>query len=213
MSSNYYPAMVVGMTSLEPALQPPYAMGEYDPDGTFWRIQNNVALPVNAGVLAVYKELQRQINRILAKMGASPIGVDGRIGAGTAGGLLRALRWARAQGHAPPIPVSQYVVNNQAIPVTTIARYGDEIAAATSQIASRVQAMPVPDPPQSKPSQPAAGGGVAHPPPAVIAASASPSFIDNLGVPRPVAYAALAVGALALYKATQKKGGGRRRRR
>lgn len=209
---THYPAMVVRMANLEPALQPPYAMGEYDDDGTSWRLVKNVAVPVQSGVLAVFKELQRQTNRLLVfYFGQSAaISVDGRLGKNTQSGLLRALRAARNQGHAPPIEVSQYVVSNQTIPVTTLARYAGEIAAATSQIAARLQARPVADPPQSVPSQPTAGGGVANPPPAVIASTASPSFLDNLGVPKPLALAAGAVLVLAIVK---RKGGSSPRRR
>lgn len=196
MSTTYYPPMVTS----------PYAMGEFDPGGMYWTVKNGVAIPATASVLSVFKELQRQINRILVHYGKKAIGVDGRLGPGTIAGITTALNLARGEGHAPPLDISQYIVRNLALPVTVLARYAGEVAAQTSQIAARLRANPVPDPPQSQPSQPAAGGGVVHPPPAVIAASASPSIIDSLGVPRPVAYMALAVGALAIYKATKAKG-------
>lgn len=44
---------------------------------------SGVCKPMDAGTLAIYKDLQNQINRLASVKGKSLIGVDGRIGSGT----------------------------------------------------------------------------------------------------------------------------------
>ena len=110
----YYPQMAYRMVSLEKPLAPGYGLG--DVPASAWCSTanrqgacspiNGVCLPMNAATLSVFKDLQRQTNRILARASKSLIGVDGRIGPGLRreyralcdGGLGRALGgWWRSR--------------------------------------------------------------------------------------------------------------------
>ncbi|MDP2607321.1 MAG: hypothetical protein Q8S00_32690 [Deltaproteobacteria bacterium] len=46
---------------------------------------------MDSSTLAIYKNLQTQVNRILYAMGANTIGVDGRIGSGTVAAVNKAM--------------------------------------------------------------------------------------------------------------------------
>lgn len=225
MSTTYYPTMAFRMVSLQPPLRAPTAIGEV-PDagwctpthrrGTCHPV-NGVAVPMTSAVLEIYKSLQREINRLRAKMGSSRIAVDGRIGPGTVKALVAVGQWASPRGYTWPAGVQSQIAGGM-MPVDLVAQYADIFAAELRKIATAVGAPVVADPPESKPSQPTIGGGVVNPPPSVIMESASPGFLSSLPPLRsPTGIALLVAGVLITAKVIKdrsgRSSGGRRRRR
>jgi hypothetical protein len=224
----YYPTMAYRTVDLEKPLAPPYAPvgfgGLGDLPNTAWcsptnpqgscKPVNGVCVPMDATTLATFKNLQRQTNRILAAAGKSLIGVDGRIGPGTKNGVSAALGWLASRsivGRALALLFPPDTVKN--LPCDWLAQRADAVGAKMQEAATNLSAPLVADPASSKPSQPAPGGGVVHPPVDEIVSSASGSIMGWIPpiIATPLGLAALGIGALALYKAYKGKGGTRRR--
>lgn len=175
-----------------------------------------VCLPMTSSILEVFKNLQRQANRIAAKEGRSLIGVDGRIGPATVNQVALALRYATSDAAAAQ-GLSWTAIQGK--PCDLIAAHADELAARIKTFADASSSPMVADPSTSQPSQPATNGTVVHPPADVIAKSADTGFGQLFAwipveVKTPLGIAALALGGYAIWKASGgKKGGGRRGRR
>ena len=103
-----------------------------------------VCKPMDANTLAIYKDLQTQVNRLLARLGRPLVRVDGRIGSETRKGINTAL-------------------NANYSSCDEIAERADEVAAALRAQADAAGAAVVPPPPTSKPSIPAPSGEILHP--------------------------------------------------
>lgn len=152
-----------------------------------------VAIPMTAAALANFKELQRQINRVLAKKGKKLLSVDGRIGSST----MAALNVVRDTGAVAAVLLTlQRTIDDVASNAATVATVAKGVADALG-------AGAVADPkPTTPPSLPGPNGTVLNPPADAIAASAG-----ELSLSSPLVLAAIGVGVLLLL------GNKRRRRR
>ncbi len=164
-----------------------------------------ICLPMTASALATFKDLQRAANRVLVPTGATPIGVDGRIGPGTVAQVAKAMQRA-----APTDPAAKAVGK----PADLVAGRAAAITTILNAWALVSGAPVVPDPASSIPSQPNASGGVTHPPASDIVNSAAGGGLFNwipAEIKTPLGIAAFGFAGYALWKAS-KKGGGRRGR-
>lgn len=152
---------------------------------------SNICKPMNASVLATFKNLQAQINRVLYKQGKSLIGVDGRIGPGT----------VRAANSAMGTNFSN---------CNELAAIANVFATQVSALASSMGApMSVASPqPAAPPSVASGSGAIMHPPDGQLRVAGFMSFLKSpLGM-------AVGVGtALALYSISQDTKKGKRRKR
>lgn len=183
-----------------------------------WAQRNSICLPLDAATLALWKDLQRQANRILARAGKTLLAVDGRIGPSTVNGVADAMTWAGNMAttqEARDMGLSW--ANIRGKPCTLIAANAAAVTQRLRDIANLSSAPLVADPVKSKPSQPAPGGGVSHPSQAEIEHAAMPGMLDGVfgflpaEVRVPLGLASLAVGGLLIHKA-MKGGKGQRRR-
>jgi hypothetical protein len=206
----YFPAMSYRMVGLEPPVRPPTGLGDLPTSAWSSKQISGVCIPLDASTLAIFKDLQRQTNRVLSRAGKALIGVDGRIGPGTKAGISTALSWLATQslvGKALALVFPPSMIKTVAC--DWVAQHADQIAAKMREAADNLAAPVVADPASSKPSQPTSSGGVANPPPDVIASSASTSIMSWVPpiVGTPIGIAALVVGGLLIHKAYKSKGG------
>jgi hypothetical protein len=157
---------------------------------------SGLCLPMTADMLTVFKDIQRNTNRLLAKSGFTKfLDVDGRIGPAT----VKAVGDMMAQSFAG---------------CDDIARNAIDLREAIINQAEAIGAALVPDPvPSSPPSLPRAGGGVSHPPENVLEDTARQQA-GILGLLKsPLGIAAAAIAAILLWKVTAPPGATRRRTR
>jgi hypothetical protein len=168
-----------------------------------------VCLPMDASTLSVYKNLQRQANRLLIKAGKPLLSVDGRIGPTTVAGVATAMQWGGASDAALAAGLSWANVKGK--PCDLVATYASQIAAKLAEIANATNSPTPPDPIASKPSQPSSNGTVVHPPPSVIQQSAMTGGLFGYlpaVVRTPLGIAGLVVGGLLIRKAMKSPGRG-----
>ncbi len=140
-----------------------------------------VAKPMNAATLQLWKDIQRSLNAVMAKFNAQDglsatsnlISVDGRFGAGTVNALNAILPNSVALRSSLPL-------ENDSFDVETAASLSPAILNALGTEMSIQGAALVADPAGSTPSLPSAGGGVVHPPDAVIALKSEDVDVPSL---------------------------------
>lgn len=202
----YYPKMAYRTVDLEGRLRAPTGLGELVPQA--WcstanrqgscRPPAGICLPMDLATLEVFKDLQRQTNRILAKIGRPAIGVDGRIGPGTVLAVEAAMVKA---GATTAMDLSLPWAGTKGRPCDQVARYADQIAQKLSRTADWLVAPRVADPSSSRPSQPTTSGSVLHPSTDVIVRTGAPLGQGVIEVFKsPIALAGVAVFGLLLYK-------------
>lgn len=153
-----------------------------------------LCLPMDASTLSIYKDIQRNINRLASVQGNALIDVDGRLGPAT----------VKALNMATGIDVAR---------CDDIARNATNILITLNTQANQAGAPVVADPtPKFPPSMPS-GGGVSHPPADVL----QDSKRDQEGIlgmlKTPLGMAAMVVGGILLWKMTAVHANPARRRR
>lgn len=173
-------------------LQSPFGLGATEPgDPSNWcSDQNpqgtckplvNICKPMNSATLAGIKTLQRQTNALLSKIGKTLLDVDGRVGPKTMGAVNSIL--GTNFSHCDEL---MFRLNS--------------LAGSMATRAASEGVVPPRDPrPKSPPSQPGAGGTVIHPPNDQIKQAGFGAVLTS-----PIGLAALVVGGLLIWKATDK---------
>lgn len=157
-----------------------------------------VAKPMRADALAAFRQVQAQLNRLLAHYRAAPVAVDGRIGPGVMNGLaLVRGKIAFAPVVLPALSLDQTAETAAAIGTVLKLLADNLLLPATAAAAA------------STPSS-AQGGGVAHPPDPIVAQAAG---LGPAGAPPWLMLAAGGVALLLLWRIPTQKPRRRRRSR
>lgn len=138
------------------------------------RALSNICKPMDFATLRIYKDLQRQANRLAVSHGHSIINVDGRIGPQTVAAVER-YAGGQKYGHCDEL-----------------AAVADEVSKDLRRAADDAGAPQVPDPSSSRPSKPKPDGTIEHPP-----AATSAGFVGALK--SPLGIVAAGVGVLLLW--------------
>jgi hypothetical protein len=182
--------------------------------------------PCNYPQLEMFKELQRQINRLVIATGRGyQVSVDGRIGDDTTK-VLGQVYTAISGTMSPPISTGFALALTQTSPtgqgtMSAVASVADDIVPYLTRMADRAGAPlspPTPTPPRLPPMPPLPGaqpGQTVVPAPStrepsITLPSAPRTAAKGRGI-NPYALGAVAMGTLALvlaYRKNKKKGGG-----
>jgi hypothetical protein len=141
----------------------------------------NICKPMDLATLAIIKTIQRQSNALLKASGNTLLDVDGRVGSLTTSAVNR-------------------ILGTSFTHCDEVMQRGDEMASALTSKAASVGVTPPPDPKsKTPPSKPGPGNTVVHPPNSAIQQAGFTAMLTS-----PIGIAALVVGGLLIWKATQK---------
>lgn len=157
-----------------------------------------IAKPMRADALAAFKQLQAQLNRLLAHYQAAPVAVDGRIGPG----VMRALDLVRSKIAFAPVVLPRLSLDQTA---ETAEAGGAVVKLLADNLALPVTAPAAPSVPSTS-----SGGAVQHPPDSTVVQAAG---LGPAGAPPWLLLAAGGVAVMLLWKTPTPKPRRRRRSR